>query len=91
MSKKAQHVTDSDSSHIHEMVRDIGQNQAILGELVKKIDHESKTNLDPIVQAKIKALRRSILVSDLKHQTQTIETIGNVLKEICSIPELPSV
>ncbi len=77
-------IQPSDTDLINELVKDFGRNQVILHDLVKMIERESKTNLDPIAQAKIKALRRTILVEDVKGQTQKIEMIKDVLQQICS-------
>lgn len=73
----------NDTDLINEVVATFGQNQAILADLIKSVDEQSRTNLDPIAQVKLKELRRAVLVSDVEHQTKTIELISNTLKEIC--------
>lgn len=78
-----------DTDLINELVRNFGQNQATLATLVKKVEHESKTNLDPIAQSKLKQLRLDMLIEDVKGQDQKIETITSVLDEVCSPTILP--
>ena len=77
-------IQPSDTDLINELVKDFGRNQMMIHDLVKMVERESKTNLDPIAQAKLKALRRAILVEDVKGQTQKIEMIKDVLQQICS-------
>ena len=79
----------SDTELVNELVKDFGRNQETLAILVKKVESESKTNLDPIAQSKLKLLRRSVLIADVKSQTGKIEMISNVLDEICSPTQLP--
>lgn len=78
----------SDTDLINELVKNFGRNQETLAVLVQRVEHESKHNLDPIAQSKIKNLRREILIDDVKSQDEKIEKINNVLKEICLPPEL---
>lgn len=81
-------LTDTDL--VNELVTDFGRNQAILAELVAKVTQESKTNFNPIAQAKLSALRRAVLVEDLKNQNVKIEMITDILKQICSPIVLPT-
>lgn len=80
----------SDTDLIKELVKNFGENQEKLGVLIRKVEEESKTNLDPIVQSKLKLLRRAILIEDVKGQDLKIEMISNVLKDICLPTVLPS-
>jgi hypothetical protein len=79
----------SDTDLIKEMVASFGKNQQTLHELVGEVEKQSRTNLDPIAQSKLKLLRRSILVEDVKGQDYKIKMISDVLKEICSPVILP--
>lgn len=80
----------SDTDLINEMVRSFGENQEKLAVLVRKVQEESLTNLDPIAQSKLRELRSAVLIEDLKSQEQKIEMISNVLKSVCLPTVLPS-
>lgn len=82
-----QHPNDTDL--VKMLVADFGKNQETLKVLIAKVTHESTTNLDPIVQKKLKELRRTILIDDVKNQDQKIEIITKVLDSICSPTILP--
>jgi hypothetical protein len=79
----------SDTDLINELVQNFGKNQQILHELILEVEKQSRTNLDPIAQSKLKLLRRSVLVEDVKGQDYKIKMISDVLKEICSPTILP--
>jgi len=79
----------TDTDLVKMLVQDFGKNQEILKVLIAKVTHESTTNLDPIVQVKLKELRRTILIEDVKGQEQKIEIITKVLDSICSPTILP--
>lgn len=79
----------SDTDLINELVQNFGKNQQTLAGLIQKVELESKTNLDPIAQSKLKLLRRSVLIEDVKGQDYKIKMISDVLKEICSPTILP--
>jgi hypothetical protein len=73
-----------------ELVKEFGKNQETLKVLIAKVTHESTTNLDFVAQRKLRELRRTILIEDLKGQEQKIEIITKVLDEICSPVKLPT-
>lgn len=83
-----QHPSDTDLVNL--LVADFGKNQETLKVLIQKVTHESTTNLDPIAQKKLRELRRTILIEDVKNQDQKIEIITKVLDSICSPTILPS-
>jgi len=80
----------SDTELINELVKDFGKNQQKLYELVGKVISESQINLDPIAQSKLKLIRRSIMIEDIKNQELKIEMMTNVLKQICLPTVLPT-
>jgi hypothetical protein len=80
----------SDTDLIKEIVATFGRNQQKIHDLVQRIEQESKFNLDPIAQSKLKLLRRSILVEDVQGQEKKIEMMTNVLNEICLPTILPT-
>jgi len=75
---------------INELVKDFGKNQQKLYELVGKVISESQINLDPIAQSKLKLIRRSIMIEDIRNQELKIEMMTNVLKQICLPTVLPT-
>ena len=74
----------SDTDLINELIANFGRNQQTLVTLVNKVEELSKTNLDPIVQVKLKELRREILIEDVKGQDAKIATISKVIDQVCS-------
>jgi len=80
----------SDTELINELVKDFGKNQQKLYELVGKVISESQINLDPIAQSKLKLIRRSIMIEDIRNQELKIEMMTNVLKQICLPTVLPT-
>lgn len=85
MSSKQQVDTDL----VRVLVKEFGQNQETLKVLIQRVTHESNTNLDPIVQSKLRELRRTILIEDVKGQDHKIEIITKVLDSICLPTILP--
>lgn len=77
-------IPQKDTDLINELVADFGRNQNKIAILVQTVNNESKINLDPIAQAKIVALRRAILVEDVKNQELKIKMMDDILKQICS-------
>lgn len=77
-----------DTDLVRELVKEFGKNQKTLAILVAKVQDESVNNRDILAQMKIKELRRTILVEDVKSQDKKIEIITNVLDEICSPTQL---
>lgn len=75
---------------VKELVANFGQNQETLKVLVEKVTTESQTNMDPIAQVKLRELRQTILIEDVKNQDEKIEIITKVLDEVCSTKVLPN-
>lgn len=79
----------NDTDLTRELVKEFGKNQGILKTLVEKVNEMSANNLDITVQVKLRELRKTILVEDVKGQDHKIELITNVLDSLCSPVTLP--
>ena len=79
-----------DTDLVKELVQEFGKNQRTLAILVAKVESESKNNPDLMAQIKLKDLRRTILIEDVKGQDKKIEIISKVLDEICLPQKLPT-
>lgn len=75
-------IQPGDTDLVNQMVEIFKSNTETLARLVDEVTRLSKTDLDPIVQVRLKNLRREILVDDVRHQEAKIEKITNVLDSI---------
>lgn len=78
----------NDTDLVNELVRNFGDNQKTIAVLVRKVEEVSKTDLDPIVRAKLNTLRKQILIEDVKNQDIKIDLISKFLDSVCSTPQL---